>query len=184
MHNVAVIARMRIPQTDRFDTVLPKEERFFNSPPTKPRKATDWHAVIITGIIAVTFIAAIKQVTQHSTLSPAGVAPVATPAPPPPLPDPRIEDVPTPAARALPVPVVSAPRAQLLHIRAIGTFENDRMPDGRTLGTTYRGELPNPGALPRRGAQLGDMWYTRNDGHTWVLAPIAGGSQTVGWIDP
>ena len=82
------------------------------------------------------------------------------------------------------VPTVSAPRAQLLHIRAIGTFENDRMPDGRTLGTTYRGELPNPGALPRRGAQLGDMWYTRNDGHTWVLAPIASGSQSVGWIDP
>ena len=186
MHNAAVVARMRIPQTDRFETTLPKEH-FFNSPPVKeaPKQSKrDWHAVIITGIVAVTFIAALKQVTQHSTLSPAGVAPVATPAPPPPFPDPRIEDVPTPAARALPVPVVSAPRAQLLHIRAIGTFENDRMPDGRTLGTTYRGELPNPGALPRRGAQLGDMWYTRNDGHTWVLAPIAGGSQTVGWIDP
>ena len=197
MHNAAVVARMRIPQTDRFETTLPKEH-FFNSPPVKeaPRQSKrDWHAVIITGIVAVTFIATVKQVTQHWTLSPAGVAPVATPAAkrwtpadagdkPAPLPDPRIEDVPTPAARALPVPVVSAPRAQLLHIRAIGTFENDRMPDGRTLGTTYRGELPNPGALPRRGAQLGDMWYTRNDGHTWVLAPIAGGSQTVGWIDP
>ena len=32
--------------------------------------------------------------------------------------------------------------------------------------------------------QMGDMWFTRNDGHAWVLAPIAGGSQTVGWIDP
>ena len=183
MHNAAVVARMRIPQTDRFDTVLPKEERFFNSPPTKPKKATDWHAVIITGIIAVTFIAAVKQVTQPHSLSPAGAAPLAAPTPPPippPLPDPK----PVHEQVSVPVPTVSAPRAQLLHIRAIGTFENDRMPDGRTLGTTYRGELPNPGALPRRGAQLGDMWYTRNDGHTWVLAPIAGGSQTVGWIDP
>ena len=197
MHNAAVIARMRIPQTDRFETAIPKEH-FFNSPPVKeaPKQSKrDWHAVIITGIVAVTFIAAVKQVTQHSTLSPAGVTPVATPAakrwtPGPddgtkaPLPDPRIEDVPTPAARALPVPVVSTPRAQLLHIRAIGTFENDRMPDGRTLGTTYRGELRSVANLPTTGGQLGDMWYTRNDGHTWVLAPIAGGSQSVGWIDP
>jgi hypothetical protein len=137
MHNAAVVARMRIPQTDRFESTLPKEH-FFNSSPVKeaPKQSKrDWQAVIITGIVAVTFIAAIKQITQHSTLSPAGVAPVATPAAKRwtpvdagnkagPLPDPRIEDVPTPAARALTVPVVSAPRAQLLHIRAIGTFEN------------------------------------------------------------
>ena len=189
MHNAAVVARMRIPQTDRFETTLPKEH-FFNSPPVKeaPRQSKrDWHAVIITGIIAVTIIAAIKQIVSHQ---PAPVAatpayqgaipdptPVVAPTPPPPLPEVR-------RAEPVPVPVPSVPRAQLLHIRAIGTFENDRMPDGRTLGTTYRGELPNPGALPRRGAQLGDMWYTRNDGHIWVLAPIAGGSQTVGWIDP
>ena len=30
MHNAAVVARMRIPQTDRFETTLPKEH-FFNS---------------------------------------------------------------------------------------------------------------------------------------------------------
>jgi hypothetical protein len=80
---------MRIPQTDRFETTLPKEH-FFNSPPVKkvPKQSKrDWHAVIITGIVAVTLIAAIKQITQHLTLSPAGVAPVATPAPPPPSPD-------------------------------------------------------------------------------------------------
>jgi hypothetical protein len=183
MHNAAVVARMRIPQTDRFDTVLPKEERFFNSPPTKPKKATDWHGVIITGIIAVTFIAAIKQLKP--TLSPAGVTPVATPAAP--LPDPKPVHGQVPVPRLLdPVqnPASAPPRAQLVHIRAIGTFENDMMPDGRIVGTTYRGELPSAANLPRTGGQIGDMWFTRADGHAWVLAPIAGGSQTVGWIDP
>jgi hypothetical protein len=56
MHNAAVVARMRIPQTDRFETTLPKEH-FFNSPPVKeaPKQSKrDWHAVIITGIVAVT----------------------------------------------------------------------------------------------------------------------------------
>jgi hypothetical protein len=173
--------------SDRFETVLPKEERF-NFPPVKPPTQQKpafpaFLGYLLTGILIGVVVMAIPKPQPQPQSPPAPVAaPAATPAvvapTPPSLPDP----VPP---RTLPVPTQgSVPRAQLLHIRAIGTFENDRMPDGRTLGTTYRGELPNPGALPRRGAQLGDMWYTRNDGHTWVLAPIAGGSQTVGWIDP
>jgi hypothetical protein len=181
---------MRIPQTDRFETTLPKEH-FFNSPRTKKQsKQTDWHAVIITGIVAVTFIAAVKQIVTHQ--------PAATPAPAPAVVAPHKEvkpedfgfiPVPTPLpevrrATPVPVPVPSTPRAQLVHLRPIGTYEYDQMPDGRTLQTLYKGELPSAANLPRSGGQPGDMWFTRNDGHTWVLAPIAGGSQTVGWIDP
>jgi hypothetical protein len=58
------------------------------------------------------------------------------------------------------------------------------MPDGRILSTRYMGELPSAANLPRSGAQLGDMWFTQNDGNCWVLAPFGAGSSTVGWIDP
>lgn len=165
---------MRI-HTDSFETVLPKE-RFFNPPKTKQApKEKPWALVILAGILLVAMLA----VTQPRSSSPAGVAPVVAPTPPP-LPDPvRV-------SRAMPVPVTmeTVPRAQLLHIRPIGVFENDRMPDGRLLGTTYRGELAGPGNLPRTGAQLGDMWYTRSDQHCWVLAPVTGGSAITGWVDP
>ena len=82
--------------------------------------------------------------------------------------------------RALPV----VHRAQLVHVRPIGTYENDLMPDGRVLTTRYMGELSSAAGLPAHGSQLGDMWFTRNDSHCWVLAPIGAGSTTVGWIDP
>jgi hypothetical protein len=72
----------------------------------------------------------------------------------------------------------------LLHIRAIGTYENDRIPDGPVLNTLYKGELPSARNLPTTGGQMGDMWYTKNDGHCWVLSPITTGSQTTGWVDP
>jgi hypothetical protein len=58
------------------------------------------------------------------------------------------------------------------------------MPDGRIINTLYKGDLPSAASLPRSGAQVGDMWFTRNDGHTWVLTPIAAGSSTTGWVDP
>ena len=95
-------------------------------------------------------------------------------------------NTPTPAPRAeLITPVAPAtPRAQLVHVRPIGTFENDRMPDGRILTTKYMGELSSAAHLPTYGASLGDMWYTMNDGHCWVLAPVGAGSASVGWVDP
>jgi hypothetical protein len=160
---------MRV-QTDRFETVLPKKARFFSP---SQSKAKDWRPVIITGIAALTLIAAIKQ-SQPPVAAPAKES-VQAPAPPR-LPDPIITPVPRLAT-------TSAPRAQLLHIRPIGVFENDTMPDGRVLGTTYKGELANVASLPKFG-QPGDMWYTRADGHCWVLAPIYAGSQTTGWVDP
>ena len=58
------------------------------------------------------------------------------------------------------------------------------MPDGRVLTTRYMGELPNPGYLPRTGAQLGDEWFTRSDHHCWVLATVNPNTSTVGWVDP
>ncbi len=68
---------------------------------------------------------------------------MATPAPP--LPDPKPVHGQVPVPRLLdPVqnPASAPPRAQLVHIRAIGTFENDMMPDGRIVGTTYEGNYP------------------------------------------
>jgi hypothetical protein len=97
--------------------------------------------------------------------------------PPPPLPEVR-------TAEPVHEQVSSAPRAQLLHIRAIGTYENDRIPDGPVLNTLYKGELPSARNLPTTAGQMGDMWYTKNDGHCWVLSPITTGSQTTGWVDP
>lgn len=91
--------------------------------------------------------------------------------------------VPAPRAQLMPIPMSSVPRAQLVHVRPIGSVENDGMPDGRVLTTRYMGELSGASSLPTRGANLGDMWFTQNDGHCWVLAPIPG-SSTVGWIDP
>jgi hypothetical protein len=35
-----------------------------------------------------------------------------------------------------------------VHIRAIGTYENDKMPGGRVLNTLYKGELPSARNLP------------------------------------
>lgn len=171
--------------SDRFETVLPKTERFF-SPATKQSKkkldwGLDWQSVVITGIVAVAIVAVVSQLTHQRPAAPApaptkvfspedlGAIPV------PPLPEVR---------RAVPVPVPTTPRAQLVHIRPIGTYETDRMPDGRLLNTLYKGELPSAASLPRTGGQLGDMWFTRNDGHTWVLAPATAGSQAVGWVDP
>jgi hypothetical protein len=172
--------------SDRFETVLPKGRFFTPSKQFNPSKQ-DWRAVIITAICAVTLIAAIKQIASHWSLashwSPAGVSPVAAPTPvwTAPLPDPK--PVQTPALFEPVLNPATPPRAQLVHIRAIGTFENDRMPDGRVLGTVYRGELPNVAHLPKYG-NLGDMWFTRADQHCWVLAPIQAGSQITGWIDP
>ena len=80
--------------------------------------------------------------------------------------------------------LVPVPRAQLIHVRQIGSIENDLMPDGRILTTRYMGELSSAASLPTYGASLGDMWYTRADGHCWVLAPIGAGSATTGWLDP
>jgi hypothetical protein len=177
MHNAAVVARMRIPQTDRFETTIPKEH-FFNSPRTKqaPKQLPVFLGYLLAGAIIGGFVMAIPKLHQEST--PVVTKEIVAPTPPP------LPEVSAPVvARAMPVPVPSTPRAQLLHIRAIGTFENDRMPDGRIVGTIYRGELPSAANLPRHG-QIGDMWFTRADGHVWVLAPIAVGSQITGWVDP
>lgn len=162
--------------SDRFETVLPKEGRFF-SPKTKPsrfQKPSVWSFLVIGILIGVVFMALSRPQSAPVALTPA----VTVPTPAPPLPEVR---------RAMPVPVYSTnavPRAQLIHVRGIGTVENDRMPDGRLLTTRYMGELASAANLPRNGAQLGDMWFTRNDGHCWVLAPLGAGSSTIGWIDP
>ena len=167
--------------SDRFETTLPKE-RFF-TPPTKPpvRKSTDWRAVIITGIIAVAFCAIVKQFTSLQLPVPPAPTPTWTPPPtdpPAPTPVPRLQ---TPV---LPAPLDVPPHAQLVHVRPIGSIENNVMPDGRVLTTRYMGELPNTSHLPTRGGQLGDEWFTRADQHCWVLAPVTTGSQTIGWVDP
>jgi hypothetical protein len=164
-------------QTDRFDTVLPKTERFFS--PARPNPQQQKPPVVLgyllIGVLLGAILMALPKPRQE--LSPAGIGaiPVVAPTPPPPLPEVRPPS---------PVAVASAPRAQLIHVRTIGTYENDRMPDGRILNTLYKGELPSAANLPRSGSQLGDMWYTKNDGHCWVLAPITTGSQTTGWVDP
>jgi hypothetical protein len=171
--------------SDRFETVLPKEERF-SFPPVKPPTQQKpafpaFLGYLLTGVLIGVVVMAIPKPQPQAPPAPF-TAPVATPVvvvpTPPPLPDP----VPP---RALPVQSQgSVPRAQLLHVRPIGTVENDRMPDGRVLQTLYKGELPSARNLPTTGGQLGDMWFTRNDNHCWVLAPITTGSQSVGWVDP
>lgn len=172
--------------SDRFETVLPKTERFFS--PSKPKsqpKELNWGFLALTGILcgfAILVAYQLPVVGQKPAPMPVPAKPIEAPTPPP-----AAVPIPTPEVRlAQPVlpPVNVTPRAQLVHIRAIGTFENDRMPDGRILGTIYRGELPSARNLPTRGGQPGDMWYTRADGHTWVLAPVTEGSQTTGWVDP
>jgi len=172
--------------SDRFETTLPKEERFQVRPKPKKPQRPEFVALlgylstgVLLGLIVMGAIASLKP--QAPAASPAPVIPGAIlvdPTPPAPLPDPK------PVPRAMPVPAAAAPRAELLHIRAIGTVENDRMPDGRVLTTRYMGELSGASRLPTYGANLGDMWYTQNDGHCWVLAPISPNSATIGWVDP
>jgi hypothetical protein len=168
---------MRI-HTDPFETVLPKE-RFFTPPPkpeTAPRRPV-WSFVICGGILLAAILTVTRPQPMAAPAAPSREVQAPSAAGSRPLPDP------SPVPRAMPVAVTTAPRAQLLHIRPIGVFENDTMPDGRVLGTTYRGELADVANLPKFG-QLGDMWYTRRDGHCWVLAPIYAGSQATGWVDP
>jgi hypothetical protein len=171
---------------NNFDTVLPKSERasFFSPPVTKPKPKTKppvwgYLSYLIIGSIAGAALAfAINREPRPRALDPRVEEIFPTPTPAPPLPEVR---------RAAPMPVLSTPvtpRAQLVHIRQINTWENDRLPDGRILATLYKGELPSAASLPRTGNWPGDMWYTRNDGHSWVLAPVAAGSQTTGWVDP
>jgi len=164
--------------SDRFETVLPKEGRFFYQP-TKQPKTVEYRVLgyLLADVLIGAVVMAIPRPQPQSAPAPVTAPAVVAPTPPP-LPDP----VPP---RAFPVPSQgSVPRAQLVHVRPIGTVENDRMPDGRILSTRYMGELPSAANLPRSGAQLGDMWFTQNDGHCWVLTPLGAGSSTVGWIDP
>jgi hypothetical protein len=169
--------------SDRFETVLPKTARFFTPSKTKSQpKEFDWKFLLSTGLLCLIAIYVAFKLPVVGP-EPAPFAPNAPVIPIAPTPRPQ----PTPEVRmAEPVlpPVSEPPRAQLVHLRTIGTYENDRMPDGRILGTLYRGELPSARSLPTRGGLPGDMWYTRADGHTWVLAPVAAGSQTMGWVDP
>src|SRR4029077_874159 len=190
MRNVAIDTQRMQVYSDRFETTLPKKrfqaamENLRRDTAKAPRPSTPpaWIGYTVLALLFGIFFVLLRQ-------KPEALAPVTTPhyqvesadkltAPVPPIPEIR---------RALPTPVQtsgSAPRAQLLHVRPIGTVENDRMPDGRVLTTRYMGELSNAANLPTRGAQLGDMWFTRADGHCWVLAPLGAGSSTVGWIDP
>jgi len=164
--------------SDRFETVLPKEGRFFYQP-TKQPKTVEYRVLgyLLADVLIGAVVMAIPRPQPQSAPAPVTAPAVVAPTPPP-LPDP----VPP---RAFPVPSQgSVPRAQLVHVCPIGTVENDRMPDGRILSTRYMGELPSAANLPRSGAQLGDMWFTQNDGNCWVLAPFGAGSSTVGWIDP
>lgn len=164
--------------SDRFETVLPKTARFFTQPKPQPAKEKPWALIASACLITVLTVALIVP-RQPATSSRDVQAPSVAPLPPP------IPDVAPPVPRAMPVPTTgSAPRAKLVHIRALGSVENDRMPDGRILTTRYMGELSGAGSLPTRGAQLGDMWYTQNDGHCWVLAPLSPNSASIGWIDP
>jgi hypothetical protein len=179
---------MRV-HTDQFETVLPKTERFFppksvKAPPSELQWLTRMGLLLFGAFMGIVFCTA-RLGALGTLFMPKNVpAPLVPPTQMRLLPvQPTLPEV----RRATPVPVLSAPatpRAQLVHIRAIGTTENDLMPDGRTLTTLYKGELPSAASLPRSGSQLGDMWYTRNDGHSWVLAPLAPGSATTGWIDP
>lgn len=134
-------------------------------------------------ILSLAFVAVVAIITPRPHAAP--IETQTTAAAPTPVPAPALPEI--RRAEMLPVPVPRAdvtPRAQLIHVRGIGTVENDRMPDGRLLTTLYKGELPTVGDLPRRGNQLGDMWFTHKDGHCWVLAPVTAGSSTVGWVDP
>jgi hypothetical protein len=172
--------------SDRFETTLPKEERFQVRPKSKKPQKPEFVAFlgylstgVLLGLTVMGIMSSFKPRTPAASPAPYPGAILVNPTPAPPLPDP------VPVRRALPIPATaSAPRAKLLHIRPIGTYENDTMPDGRILTTRYMGELSGAGSLPTYGANLGDMWYTMNDGHCWVLAPVTAGSSTVGWVDP
>lgn len=180
----------------RQDTAKPPIHRSPSTPPA-------WIGYTVLALLLGTIFLLIRQkpdalapiTTPHFQVEPgAGQGPsvldkltAPTPAPVPPLPEvrraaPVLPTAVQSASTATPV-LPTAPRAQLLHIRAIGTYENDRMPDGRILTTRYMGELASVANLPR-GAHLGDMWFTRNDNHCWVLAPINAYTQSIGWVDP
>jgi hypothetical protein len=130
--------------------------------------------LIIAGLLGVL---AFVGLTNRSTVIPKAVTsyptlmPVFQSQPPP-------ETVaPVDAPRAI-------PRASLVHYRVLDSVEDVQMPDGRILTTRYKGELNRVGELPRRGASLGDMFYTRADRHAWVLAPVSAGNTAIGWVDP
>lgn len=151
-------------------------------PPVKPsspvKAPSDWRGFLI--LAGIVLASAVVMLSWPQPVTPVTPAPVSTPkaaATPKTVTTSPIVEV----RRAELVPV---PRAQLVHVRQIGSVENDLMPDGRILTTRYMGELFDASSLPTRGAELGDMWFTRRDGHCWVLAPIGAGSATVGWIDP
>jgi hypothetical protein len=179
-----------LPPGARAELLKPKRPRILGHPSHAPDRRS---AIVLAVLVLLLLAGVVVALIQHQ-------APTITPAVQPPArPQPTASAVPiqTPAApehvveqpilppRAqlvkLPPP---APKAQLVHLRAIGSFEYVRMPDWRLLGTVYRGELPSAADLPRTGAQLGDMWYTRADGHSWVLAPISAGSSQICWVDP
>ena len=126
--------------TPRFETTIPKASVF--TPPTSPPKTGTGkpRSLGVVAILALTFLATVQLITSRQPAAPVTKAPVAPTAvlqtpPAPPVPEVRL---PTPATTSGLVP-----RAKLIHIRPIGTFERDTMPDGRVIGTTYRGELPS-----------------------------------------
>jgi hypothetical protein len=62
---------------------------------------------------------------------------------------------------------------------------DERLPDGRTITVRYKGHAPSKSELPSvEGSELGDMWYTQDDGSCWVLAPLSATNPTKGWVDP
>jgi hypothetical protein len=133
-------------QSDRFDTVLPKTERFFS--PSKPKSQQQKPAVwgyLLTGVLIGAVFMALPRPNQQ--LSPGGAIPVVAPTPPPPLPEVR-------TAEPVHEQVSSAPRAQLVHIRAIGTYEyeNDKMPGKsfrRHARATFYSDQPTPEDRPK-----------------------------------
>jgi hypothetical protein len=179
MRNVALVEWWRMQSTDR--TKAFKNDLFRHSmddliretrkqPPPKKTGHLTFIGYLIAAILGGLFMAKLDQ--------PKPVAVVATPTPTP-------ASTPTPTVlRAFPVPVQTVPRARLVHLRPLGAVENNQMPDGRVLTTRYMGELSSAASLPTYGANLGDMWFTQNDGHAWVLAPLANSPGSVGWIDP
>jgi hypothetical protein len=145
-------------------------------PPPKPSGHLAFIGWLVAALLGGLFLAKLDQPKPVAAVVAAVPTPTAAPILSTPTSTPRTQIV-TPVA-----PVT--PRAQLIHVRPLGTVEDDRMPDGRILTTKYMGELSSAARLPTYGASLGDMWYTMNDGHCWVLAPIGTGSASVGWVDP
>jgi hypothetical protein len=106
-------------------------------------------AALVALLLAAGVVVALVSWQRPSVVSAARPQPTppalaATPAPPEhvieqPILPPRAQLV------KLPSP---APKAQLVHLRAIGSFEYVRMPDWRLLGTVYRGELASAADLP------------------------------------